>query len=126
MVFMMFYAAFKGLPKEYSEAVYIDGGGEFTLYYMVMLPFVVPTFIALFIINAIGCWNGYQFVMLYLPSYPTLATGLFLGKMEFVRGEGGEPVYYAAILLTSLPMAIMYALSSNIILKNFTVGGLKG
>ena len=124
--FMMFYGAFKNLPKEYSEAVYMDGGGEFTLFYRVMFPFVIPVFVSLFVIHAIEAWNNYQFPMLYLPSYPTLASGLFLGKTDFLRNDGGEPVYYAAIVITCLPLVVMYCCFSNIITANYTVGGIKG
>lgn len=126
MPFFMFYGAFKSLPTEYSEAVYLDGGGEFTLFFRVMLPFVLPVFTSLLVICSIGSWNNYQFPMMYLPSYPTLASGLFLGRNEFLRSDGGEPVYYAAIVIASLPMVIMFISFTDIIAKNFTVGGLKG
>ena len=124
--FFMFYGAFKNLSTEYSEAVYLDGGGEFTLFFKVMFPFVLPVFASLAIICSIGSWNNYQFPMMFLPSYPTLASGLFLGRQDFLRSDGGEPVYYAAIVLASLPMVIMFICFSDIIAANFTVGGLKG
>lgn len=122
---LMFYGAFKNLPNDYAEAVYMDGGGEFTVYWKIMFPFVRPIFISLFIINAMTCWNEYLSIVLFMPSWLNLAAGMYLVRSPLIR-EGKSPVYFAATVFSILPMFMVYVSFNDMIMKNMTVGGLKG
>ena len=125
MNFMIFYGAFKNLPKDYSEAVYIDGGGEFTIYFKIMLPFAMPIFVSLFVLNGMTCWNDYMTPMLYMPSWPTLASGMYLARDSLIQG-GYDAIYFAATIISVLPMLIVYIAFNDLIMKNVSIGGLKG
>ena len=125
MNFMIFYGAFKNLPKDYSEAVYMDGGGEFTVYYRIMLPFAMPIFFSLFILNGMTCWNDYMTPMLYMPSWPTLASGMYLARGPLIR-SGKSAIYFAATIISVLPLLTVFICFNGLIMKNVSIGGLKG
>ena len=125
MNFMIFYGAFKNLPRDYAEAVYIDGGGEFTVYYKIMLPFVMPIFFSLFILNGMSCWNDYMTTLLYMPSWPTLASGMYLARSPLIR-QGKSAIYFAATIISVLPMLTIFVCFNDLIMKNVSIGGLKG
>ena len=125
MGFMVYYGFFKNVPQSYAEAVYIDGGGEFTVFFRIILPQAKPMIIALVINSFIGQWNDYMTPLLYLPSYSTIASGMYLVKNSLIR-TGKNPLYYAGLLTTMIPVVAVFFCFSDTIMESMTIGGLKG
>ena len=123
--FLILYAFFKSISWEYAEAVFIDGGGNFTAFTRVMLPQAFPPMVTLIIMSFIGAWNDYSTPLLYLPDYPTIASGIYEIETHLKRG-GNYPMYFASLIISIIPVIIIYIAFSDKIMKNFTVGGLKG
>lgn len=123
--FLVIYAFFKNISWEYAEAAFIDGGGHFTVFFKIMLPMAVPVVGALALLNGIGAWNAYMDVLLYNPDWPTLASGLY-GLSRTLPRLGNTPAYYAALVIALIPILVLFCIFSDKIMKNFSVGGLKG
>lgn len=123
--FLVYYGFFKALSWAYAEAVMIDGGGHFTIFFKVMLPQSVPILLTYAITGAIGNWNEYQTMILFLPNYPTLASGLFEYKENAVR-LANFPVYFAGLILSVVPTITLFCIFSNRIMTSISIGGLKG
>ena len=123
--YLVLYGFFKNISGSYAEAVYIDGGNNFTAFFRVVLPQAFAPIVTLCIVNFIGAFNDYMTVLLYLPDYITLAAGLYKLQLTFVR-SGNMPVYFAALIVATIPLIVIFACFSNKIMENFTVGGLKG
>ncbi len=122
--FLIMLAIFDSVPWSYAEAVFIDGGNDFTVFFKIMLPQVIPVMTTLFITAIISHWKEYESMLLYFPSYPTLNTGLYIIKSDVARY--GAPVYYAGLVVSTVPIVILYIFSSDSMMKNLSVGGLKG
>ncbi|MFR6641464.1 MAG: hypothetical protein ACLUSP_09205 [Christensenellales bacterium] len=75
--------------------------------------------------NGIGAWNAYMDVLLYNPDWPTLASGLY-GLSRTLPRLGNTPAYYAALVIALIPILVLFCIFSDKIMKNFSVGGLKG
>lgn len=123
--FLVFYGFFKALSWSYAEAVMIDGGGHFTIFFKVMLPQAAPILLTYAITGAIANWNEYYTMILYMPSFPTLASGLFEYKDNAVRAAN-FPVYYAGLIISVIPTIILFSIFSNRIMTSISIGGLKG
>lgn len=123
--FMVMYAFFKNVSWSYAEAVFLDGGGHFSAFFKVMLPQAKMSVVTLVIVAFIGRWNDYLTPLLYLPDFPTIASGLYQLKLTAVRASN-VPYYYAGLMLSVIPVVILYACFSDVIMKNFSIGGLKG
>jgi ABC-type glycerol-3-phosphate transport system permease component len=121
--FIVLYGYFKGVSPSYSEAAYIDGAGELKTFFSIVLPQVVPCLVAIMITQAIGVWNDYGTVMIYLRDTPNLAYGLY----EFNQTIGvSRPLFFAAATISAIPIIVLYACTQNLIMTNMTAGGLKG
>ena len=121
--FIVLYGYFKGVSPSYSEAAYIDGAGELKTFFSIVLPQVVPCLVAIMITQAIGVWNDYGTVMIYLRDFPNLAYGLY----EFNQTIGiSRPLFFAAATISAIPIIVLYACTQNLIMTNMTAGGLKG
>lgn len=124
--FLILYGFFSNIPWSYAEAVFIDGGGHATAFFRVMLPQARPCLITLFIIAFIASWNDYTTLLLYMPDYPTLASGIYGIQLTLQRDGLKYPEYYAGLVISIIPILILFSVFSDTIMSNFTVGGLKG
>lgn len=126
MYFLITYSFFRNLPVGYEEAAKMDGANAFLIFGRVMLPLAKPITTALAIMTAIGTWNDYATVLVYLPDYPNLATGLYMIKEKAFTVGLQTPSYFAAIMISILPVVILFLIFNKQIMNNVSIGGLKG
>lgn len=114
-----------GIPKEIDEAAIIDGCSCFTLIFKILLPIIKPVTITNLIIAAIGIWNNFQ-IPLYLMSSAKRTTipmmifnfyGLYSRDWQYV---------FAALVITVLPIIILYLCLQKYIVEGMTAGAVKG
>ena len=123
--FLVLYGFFSNISWSYAEAVFIDGGGHFTVFFKIMLPQASVAMVTLSILAFIANWNNYMSALMYMPSYPTLASGLY-NMGQTLEGKTDRPKYYAGLVISTIPVIVIFASFSDVIMKNFSVGGLKG
>ena len=128
MYFLVFHAAFKSVPKDFSEAAFMDGASHSRVLFQIMLPMVVPTCAVIFVLNFLANWNDYSVHLIWLPSYPNLALGLYLFQRTSISGIDSvtQPQMLAGFAIVMIPTVLLYLASQNLIVSKFTVGGLKG
>ena len=124
--FIVLYGYFKGISASYSESAYVEGAGELRVFFYIILPQVVPCIVAIMITQAIGVWNDYSTIMIYLRTMPNLAYGLYMFNTESIYISNSKPIYFAAAVISAVPVIILYACTQKLILTNMTAGGLKG
>ena len=123
--FMVMHAFFKNVSWNYVEAVLIDGGGHYTAFFKVMLPQAHSSIVTLVILALIGSWNDYSTPMMFLPDYPTVASGIYTITKSNQRSDN-MPKLFAGLVLSFIPALILFSIFSDRIMKNFSIGGLKG
>lgn len=126
--FLITYAFFKSMDKTYIEAARMDGASHFTIFRKIMLPQAGPMLFSIGLLYFITQWNNYEQPILMLSKMPTLSTGLYLfsEKMIFDSVNASQTVYFAGILLASLPVVLLVALFHDKIMENVSAGGIKG
>lgn len=126
--FLITYAFFKSMDKTYIEAARMDGASHFTIFRKIMLPQAGPMLFSIGLLYFITQWNNYEQPILMLTKMPTLSTGLYLfsEKMIFDSVNASQTVYFAGILLASLPVVLLVALFHDKIMENVSAGGIKG
>ena len=126
LYFLVFHAQFKSIAYDYTEAAEIDGASDFKIMTSVIFPLAIGTISTVFILNFIAFWNDYQTPMVYWPSYPVAAYGMFeLQRTTF--GEAAQmPVKLAGIMIMALPILIVFAVFNRKVMSNVSVGGIKG
>ena len=122
--FLTMVGLFSSISWEYAEAVYIDGGSDNTVYFSIMLPQAMPMLSAFSITSAVGLWNNYGGPLMYLPSTPTVATGLY--KIQSGIAYKGMPLYFCGLVITLVPVMILYGFIAEKMMTNLSIGGLKG
>lgn len=124
--FLIYYASFKNISWEYAEAAFIDGAGHFTVLFKIMMPMIKTTMFGLMLLEFIGLWNDYSTVMIWLPSYPNIAYGLYRFQFSNSNSASSVPVQLAGCMLVMLPILIIYIIFKDKLIGNLSIGGLKG
>lgn len=106
----------------------MDGASHFAIFRKVMLPQAGPMLFSIGLLQFIVQWNNYEQPILMLSKIPTLSTGLYLfsEKMIFDAINASQTVYFAGVLLASLPVVLLVALFHDKIMENVSSGGIKG
>ena len=126
MYFLVFHAAFKSIPKDYSEAAQIDGAGNYRIMLTIMLPLVKFTFFTIMLLQFINYWNEFQTALVYLPDYPTLSYGLY--KFSFVGKSqvSSQPHKLAGCMIVFVPIFVVFLCFHKRLIGNVSMGGIKG
>ena len=125
LYYLVFLSAFKGIPKDYAEAAYIDGAGNFTVFFKLMLPFVSKTFLTVMLIHFIVYWNDYQTPLLYMPTHPTLAYGLYRYSHSYKAAISSTPMKMAGCMILFLPILVIFCIFQRQLIGNVMMGGVK-
>lgn len=124
--FIVIHSFFEGVSKEYSEAAFMDGAGHFLVFFKIMLPMALPSIMAVVITSFIGSWNDYMTPLLYLKKMPTLASGLYVFKVDMANYKASDHYYFAGVLISLIPVVALFLAFQNTIMEKVYAGGLKG
>lgn len=125
MNFLIYCAAFEVVPKDFAEAAYMDGASELKLFTRVMFPMVITIFSTIYLISFIAAWNDYQTPMLYLPSHPTLAFGVYDLSRTQINELNNVPARMAGCMFLLIPVLVIFISFRKKIMGNITLGGVK-
>lgn len=116
---------FKNLPNELLEAVRIDGGGEATIFFRIILPLSKTIIATVCIFAFVGSWNNYLW-----PLLCAMSESLFTLPVGIPTFANTYTVDYVAPLtaamVASLPMIIIYIIFEKQIVAGITSGAVKG
>ena len=126
LYFLLMHAAFSGISWSYAEAALIDGAGHYTVLFRIMLPMVLPSMAVIFVLLFLGSWNDYMTFLIWLPSYPNLALGMYSFNTDAQLYLATVPEIMAGFTIVIIPTITLYAALQKTIMSKFTVGGLKG
>lgn len=120
------YAFFKSLPDEIAEAAAVDGAGEWTTFFRIMLPMAKPGIASVSIFNFLGLWNQYLLPVALNSSEPkyVLAQGIarFASQMGYSTDFGA---LFAAVIITIVPVLIIYIIFQRQLQGSVSQGTMK-
>ena len=115
--------SFRGLPDSTFEAAEIDGANDFQKYLLVGVPLAVPIIATIAIMQFSGTWSDFAWPMLIMTKENyTIAAGL---KVEFYDATVSMPVSFAAYLMASLPLIVLFFFTNKVYAEGIVASGLK-
>jgi ABC-type glycerol-3-phosphate transport system permease component len=124
--FLIFYAAFKSLPNDFKEAAEMDGASQLQILLTIVLPLVRTTISAIALLSFTGYWNDYTTAMIYMPSKPTIAYGLYVFTHSTDNKSSFVTVWVSACMMVTLPIFVVFIIFKDKLIGNMAVGGIKG
>ncbi len=122
----MFTGFMKSIPLEIEEAAMIDGCSPIQIFFKVIMPITKPTTISTIILETMWVWNDYLLptLVLDIKKYRTIPMDI-----QYFRGSYGSvqmgPMM-ACILITVLPIIIVYLCAQKYIIEGVVAGAVKG
>ena len=122
------------IPNELQEAARIDGCSDFQIFLRVILPLCRPILFVMVLYAIVGYWNNYFNALLYIQSTDLYPLKRVLQDMLVSNGNslgGGDPnlqeqLKYVTIVVSSLPLLIIYPFFQKYFEKGVVMGGVKG
>jgi len=131
------------IPNELYEASTVDGCDYFRYFFKVVLPISKPVIAVMLLIYAVGHWNSYFSALIYIRDnwkmplqvvlreiliQSTSVTNLSSASMERLEDQRqlAELIKYGVIIVSSLPVLIMYPFVQKHFIKGMMLGAVKG
>ncbi|MDO4862388.1 MAG: carbohydrate ABC transporter permease [Eubacteriales bacterium] len=133
---------YMGIPRDLQEAAEIDGATEMIYFFKILLPVCTPIIATIAMWQFVGMWNSYFDAMIYLNSASKQPLQLVLRAILIqsqpepgmvsdmqsaaARAQLAELLKYATIIISSLPLMIMYPFFQKYFDNGIMAGAVKG
>lgn len=133
---------YQGIPRELQEAADIDGASEIDFFFKILLPVCSPIIATVAMWQFVGMWNSYFDAMIYLRSANLQPLQLVLRSILIQnqpepgmiadmqstaeRAQLAELLKYATIIISSLPLLVMYPFFQKYFDNGIMAGAVKG
>ncbi len=126
---------FENLPESLDEAAKIDGASELRILWQIVLPLSMPIMATVGLFYAVGHWNEFFAAIIYISDnskYPlqVILRGMLtqndLPEMDFERVVPTESLQMAAVILSTLPILVVYPFIQKYFTQGALLGSIKG
>lgn len=117
---------FMQMPHEYEQAALVDGASQWSIFYSIYLPMAKGGLAVLAILSFNGHWNEFLRPLIFLKSVDNFTLPLGLVNLQGYMGTGSVSVVMAGVLLSLLPVLVIYMIGQKYLVEGLMVGGLKG
>jgi len=115
----------KSISREIEEAAEIDGCGKFSVFFMFILPLSKSGLATLGIYNGVMIWNDFLFPMILLQTQKVRTLPLAIWEYQG-QYSLNIPVIMALLVLSSLPLIVLYIFGQDKLIKGMMAGAIKG
>ena len=126
LAIFMFTGFVKGLPLEIEEAAVIDGCGPVQTFFQVVLPMLKPTMISVGILELMWVWNDYLLPYLVLDRTKYMTIPIHVQYLKGSYGSVDLGATMAVIMLSIIPIIVVYMFCQKHIIKGVAAGAVKG
>ena len=139
MNMMIMRSYFRTIPVELEEAAKLDGAGEYTILLRIFLPLSKPMLATIALYYGVDRWNEWYNGLLFMRSVEKWPLQLFIrnilasttaitdGMPQSIRPViFAQGIQMAAVIVTIVPIAILYPFLQRYFVKGLTLGGVKG
>ena len=122
----MFTGFMKSVPIAIEEAAMIDGCNPLQIFFKIVFPILKPTMISTAILETMWVWNDYLLptLVLDIKKYRTIPMAIQYFRGSYGRVEMGPMM--ACIMITVLPIIVMYLVCQKYIIDGVIAGAVKG
>lgn len=135
-------SSFRELPDALEESARIDGAGDWTILFRIVVPLSLPSIMVIALYYAVSRWNSWFPASLYLTNVRDWPIQMFLRRMlieeqmdEMMAGTGAgtmeadsisQTLKYAMIMVSTVPILAVYPFIQRYFVKGIMIGAVKG
>jgi len=132
--------AIEALPGSLIESAYVDGANDITIIFRIVAPLIMPTMAVLLLFYGVGHWNAWFWATIFIRDntllpVQNLLRAILIESQNLLLSAGGdddktnlfaETVKYSAIVLTTVPVLMIYPFLQKYFVKGVMIGAIKG
>ena len=133
---MIMITGFEGIPQSLEESARIDGAGDWTILFRIIMPLAKPTIMVILLYYAVGHWNSWFNAMIYLRDADKMPIQIFLrdiltrSQLGAMTGQTdvedvGQTIKYATIIVSTVPILCIYPFIQKHFVKGVRIGAVK-
>lgn len=124
--YLLLKGAFNGLPSSFAESAKMDGASKFHVMALIEFPMIGNILMIVFAMQLMGFWADWTTPLMYMPSRPTVAYGLYELQFTSEPELTAKSVQFAAAIMASIPTFVIFTVFRKQIMGGVAFGGLKG
>ena len=133
---MIMITGFEGVPESLEESARMDGAGDWTILFRIIMPLAKPTIMVMLLYYAVGHWNSWFNAMIYLRDADKMPLQIFLrdiltrSQLGAMTGQVdvedvGLTIKYATIIISTVPVLCIYPFIQKHFVKGVMIGAVK-
>ena len=133
---MIMITGFEGVPESLEESARMDGAGDWTILFRIIMPLAKPTILVMVLYYAVGHWNSWFNAMIYLRDADKMPLQIFLrdiltrSQLGAMSGQVdvedvGLTIKYATIIVSTVPILCIYPFIQKHFVKGVMIGAVK-
>lgn len=126
MAVFLFNGFVKSIPYELEEAAIIDGCGEFKVFFLIVFPLLKPITATVVILNVLWIWNDFLLPLLMITDSDNYTLLLSINMLFGQYNNNDWTAILASLILSMLPVIVVYLGLQKYIVKGISEGALKG
>jgi multiple sugar transport system permease protein len=114
------------ISDDIMDAARMDGAGEFTIYWRIIVPIIMPGLTSLGLIFFMGAWNAILGPLIYLKSQAHFTLPLIIRSMTSPVGRTIYDTQMAASVISIIPLLIIFLIFQRRLMEGIAAGAVKG
>ncbi|NRF92886.1 carbohydrate ABC transporter permease [Paenibacillus frigoriresistens] len=116
---------FMGIPRDLSEAAYVDGANMWKIYWRIMVPLIRPALASLAIVSFLGNWNSFFKPVIFLSSTDNFTVPLMLSTFKGLYVTDWT-LMMSGSAIAVMPVLLVYLVLQRNIIEGISMTGIKG
>ncbi|MBU5352658.1 carbohydrate ABC transporter permease [Paenibacillus barcinonensis] len=125
MAIFLYHGFVKSIPRELEESAQIDGCNEFQTFFRIIFPLLLPITVTIAILDFLWIWNDFLLPLLMLTDVNRY-TLILSTNMLFGEYNKEWPLILSSLVLTAIPVILIYAFFQKFIMEGIAEGAVKG
>ena len=117
---------FRRIPNDFEEAALLEGASQWQIFWSIYLPLAKPGLAVLAVLTFNSHWNEFLRPLIFLQSNENFTLPLGLVNLQGYLGTGSISVVLAGVVVSLLPVLIIYLIGQKYLVEGIVMGGLKG
>ncbi|WP_339238282.1 carbohydrate ABC transporter permease [Paenibacillus sp. FSL R5-0517] len=125
MAIFLYHGFVKSIPRELEESAQIDGCNEFQTFFQIIFPLLLPITVTIAILDFLWIWNDFLLPLIMLTDVNRY-TLILSTNMLFGEYNKEWPLILSSLVLTAIPVILIYAFFQKFIMEGIAEGAVKG
>jgi len=117
---------FLGIPDEFEEAALVEGANQWQIFTKIYLPLASPGLAILAVLTFNAKWNDYFSPLIFMNTKELFPITLGIVDLQGYMGTGSISIVLAGIVLSTIPVIIIYIFGQRYLVEGLMAGALKG